>query len=110
VGHAEGGSAISEREGLHGRQPLERDVGLGAPECLALRPGAMQAGDNPFADALLLELGQRRQHMELQPPGRGRQVEALAQRDQTHSEVMPVFNRDLLHCKSGRWSITPTTN
>lgn len=57
------------------------DLASWAPEPTAESPRRREPFDGASADLCRLELGERGEHLRLKAPGRGREVEPLAQRD-----------------------------
>jgi len=53
-------------------------------------PGCGQPVAGPLSDQVVLELGDRGQHMEQHPPGRRGSVDCLIQHDQVHAVLMQV--------------------
>ena len=58
-----------------------------------MRPGPLQTRLHPLSDASTLELGQRREDMQLQPPSWRRAVDPLAERDERHAERVEVIEQ-----------------
>ena len=58
---------------------VNRDDYLGSTELSTLRLRTVQASPDPLSDALPLELGQRRQNVELELSGWRREVDALTE-------------------------------
>ena len=77
----------------HGGDPGGRHHARGPAQTLATRPSPSETRSNPLSDAAPFELGQRGQDVELQPTGRGRAIDALAEGDERHPQRLEVIEQ-----------------
>ena len=68
-------------------EALEREGCPRSAEALPLRPGAFQAGPDPFHDSFAFELSHGRQPMELQATGRSAGVDRFAEGHERDAET-----------------------
>jgi hypothetical protein len=84
--HAEAFSRFTDRQSPDRGEPCFVRDALRTPQALALGLGTPQASTDPLLNPRPLELGNRPQDMQLEPPGRGCGVDAFSERNERHAE------------------------
>src|SRR5438093_8487504 len=77
--YPEGDRRLVCRQSADTLEPFDRDEGSRSAEPSSLPPGALEAGQHTFSDALALKFSQGCQNVQLQAPGRGLRIDAFTQ-------------------------------
>jgi len=75
-------------------EPFDRRGTLGPAKTFACAPGALQAGQDAFPDALALKLRNRAEDVQHQPARRAGRVDALAEGHKPHTDRMQLVEQE----------------
>jgi hypothetical protein len=93
AGNPEASSRFANRKAAHGCQPLGVNLTFRPSELPALRLGASEARDDALLDTRPLELRNRGQNMQLQPPRWRRCVDALPKSHERNAQRLQFIEQ-----------------